>query len=639
MKKFFVLGCMLFLFPISLFAVDSEDVDYEINDYIVDAKIDVSGNILIKEVIGVRGTFNGYIRDIVYKNDLRKFDGSLDSFKGSDIYNVSSVEIRRVGTIDFNGKLDFSVFDKEVKESKVCGSKYECYQESNIHNGISLKMYNETKDDVTYFYIEYVLGNVVVMHEDVAEVYYNFIGSDFDDDIENYQLRLSLPLSTNEQIRVWAHGPLHGEVKLISESEDENKSYYGGYLYISELPSNTPVDMRMTFPLDLIKIEHPFLKKSNISALSSILEVENIRAEEANRERKLAKIEFYTVYGISGVFLIVTLGLGIYIYIKYDKERIASFQNEYNREFIDDYDVTVIEYLFDKKVTEKGFSTSILNMIYKKNISFEKIDNKEYKFKKISEEGLDDAEKMVMDIIFNQAGDGKETTLSKIKKYASKVKDVSSPFLNSFNKWKNKVTNNAVKEQFYENNTKVKVICGLYSLFGFVLLFFHIIFGLFGLLTFLLAFVNIVFLIYVIIFTKRTIRGTEHYAKWKAFKRFLLDFGRFSEKELPEIVLWERYLVYASIFGIADKVSKLMKIKFNELNYNSNYTSGDFVFDYMMWGHLSRSINSTINNSISVAHTNIAQAVSSSNSSSGGFGGGFSSGGGFGGGGGGGRGF
>ena len=43
---------------------------------------------------------------------------------------------------------------------------------------------------------------------------------------------------------------------------------------IDELDSNTPVDLRMVFDKDLIMVEHPFLKKSGVSALSNILEIE-----------------------------------------------------------------------------------------------------------------------------------------------------------------------------------------------------------------------------------------------------------------------------------------------------------------------------------------------------------------------------
>lgn len=163
--------------------------------------------------------------------------------------------------------------------------------------------------------------------------------------------------------------------------------------------------------------------------------------------------------------------------------------------------------------------------------------------------------------------------------------------------------------------------------------------GMFNLLAFIVIISTIVYIIYLVSFNKRTERGNLDYYKWNAFERFLKDFGRFDEKELPEIKLWERYLVYANIFGLADKVSKTMKIKFNEM-YPNDYTNRDFVFDYYLWSSLNRDINRTVHSSISTAHSEVASKIAESSSSSGsGFGGGFSSGGGFGGGGGGGRGF
>lgn len=635
MKKIlFLVFLVLSFIPISLSAVSSNDVRYEVYDYIVDARIDASGNLNVKEVIGIKGTFNGYIRDIVYKNSLlTDFTGKDSDFEGSKIYNASNVEIIKVGTVDFTGDLDFTVFENKVSESNICSNSKGCYYKSSITDGISLKMYNETSSGITYFYIEYLLGNVAVVHEDVAEVYYNFIGDKFDDDIRRYQLRLNLPFSTLKDVRVWAHGPLTGNVGLL-KSDDE---LVGGYLEINDLPANTPVDMRMVFPKDMIAIEHPYLKKSGVLAFDKIIDVEMERADEANKQRKIARIKVYGTYIATGIYFVGLLIFFIYIYVKYDKERISQFQNEYNREFIDDYDVTVIEYLFNRKVSEKGFSTSILNMIYKKNIKFEQIDKKEYKFLKVNDNNLTDAEKLVMEIIFDDAGNGKEVTLGEIKKYAKKLNNTSSPFLNKFNKWKQLVTSDGVSQEFFESNVKIRVFGILYAILGFVIMSFHMTFGIFNVLTVMLIICSAVFLLYVCLFTKKTVRGIEHYSKWKAFKKFLLDFGRFDEKELPQIVLWERYLVYASIFGIADKVSKVMKVKFSEMNYQAS--NRDILFDYVVWSHLNSSLTRTVSSSISTARVSVSEAASSSYSSGGGFGGGFSSGGGFGGGGGGGRGF
>lgn len=639
MKKILVLIISMFSFISVNYAVSN--VNYKIDDYIVDSRIDISGNMVVREVIKVKGSFNGYIRDLKYKNSNNKvFDKSIDSFYGSSIYDASNIEVRKVGTINYDKELDFNVFDQSVNEFTMndsCTVNKGCYEKSDITDGVSLKMYNETNNSSTYFYIEYLLGNVVVIHEDIAEVYFNFVGDMFDDDINKYKLRVVLPDKTKELVRVWAHGPLNGNVSPI---KDENGYYYGGYLEINDLYSNTPVDMRLTFDKNLILVDHPYLKKSEVLALDKILEVENLRADKANKEREKAKFFMYGSYALGSVYLVLLVLLFVYIYIKYDKELKTNFDMEYNREFINDYDVTNIEYLFDKKITEKAFSTSILNLIYKKNIKIEQIDKKDYKLIKVNTDNVSESEEYLMKMIFDNIGNKEYVLLSQIKKYAKEIHGTTSEFLTSFTTWQNKVTSESIKNNFYESNTKIKVLGVLFSLVGYLVFYVMVRFNGFNLFSIIIFICALVFMIYVLIFNKRTKRGAEDYQKWKAFKRFLEDFGRFDEKELPEIVLWERYLVYANIFGIADKVGKTMKIKFNEINTNNQYSNGDLLFDYMMWNNLNHSINNTVRSSVSTARTVVNEAIAKSSSSSGGgFGGGFSSGGGFGGGGGGGRGF
>ena len=125
-----------------------------------------------------------------------------------------------------------------------------------------------------------------------------------------------------------------------------------------------------------------------------------------------------------------------------------------------------------------------------------------------------------------------------------------------------------------------------------------------------------------------------------ALKHFMEDFGTMDEKELPEIIVWEKYLVYATVLGCADKLQKDMKTRFDQMNITES-TYPDFYYlgyyDHMFLHHsLTRSISSgihqTYTNSIS---SNVANSISSSGS---GFGGGAVGGGGsFGGGGGGGH--
>lgn len=116
----------------------------------------------------------------------------------------------------------------------------------------------------------------------------------------------------------------------------------------------------------------------------------------------------------------------------------------------------------------------------------------------------------------------------------------------------------------------------------------------------------------------------EEAIKLKGIKNFLTEFSRINDKEAIEVNLWEYYLIYAQILGIADKVAKQFKKLYPELIQNCNYNYEDIIF-----------IHAISNTGMSSASASKSRAESYSSG-----GGGFSSGGGgggsFGGGGGGG---
>ena len=62
------------------------------------------------------------------------------------------------------------------------------------------------------------------------------------------------------------------------------------------------------------------------------------------------------------------------------------------------------------------------------------------------------------------------------------------------------------------------------------------------------------------------------------FKNFLNDFTISEEREAPEATLWQEYLVYAQLFGIADKVSRNLQKLYPEIyrEYTSNAHLSNF---------------------------------------------------------------
>ena len=114
-------------------------------------------------------------------------------------------------------------------------------------------------------------------------------------------------------------------------------------------------------------------------------------------------------------------------------------------------------------------------------------------------------------------------------------------------------------------------------------------------------------------------------------KKYLSEFTLVSERETPEVVLWQDYLTFATLFGIADKVAAQLK-EINADIYRETVGGNDISVTETIY--LSRFISRSIQSAVRAAEARAA-AQSASNgfggSSSFGGGGGFS-GGGFGGG-------
>ena len=114
--------------------------------------------------------------------------------------------------------------------------------------------------------------------------------------------------------------------------------------------------------------------------------------------------------------------------------------------------------------------------------------------------------------------------------------------------------------------------------------------------------------------------GAEVYYLWTSFENMLREIARLDQAELESIVVWNRLLVYATLFGCADKVSHLMKV------HQIQVENPDINL-YVAYGWHSMFYHSTAQMShyASVANTASTYSVSSSSGSSGG---GFSGGGG-----------
>lgn len=628
MKKWcygILLFCLLWI-PTIVFAEESG-----INRYYMDATILSNGDIRVKEGFDLNGTYNGFERIIRYQNPgSDSFDFTSDSYGGSDLHNGTGITLNRILGIE-KSSLEIDSLSNPVGDlfrKTYSGYGYQDYEEAQSITGATYKIYNPSSKNKA-FYLDYTLENMGIVHEDVAELGWNIFSTELNEDIDSFVLYLHIP-NNSETLRAWAHGPLNGNIELVDKETVK--------VTIDDLQKNTAMDVRVVFDKDILFAAS---KKSGVEALPKILNYEEKMANKANQERKKARILYYGILTISSVWFLGLIILLIRTYMKYDKEYKPSFIGKYYREFPDNLDPEIVGYLMNKKVSANDLSASILNLIYKKVIRAEKIQNEKGKedfnliYQNEFANALSPREQKIIDWLFRtDPSENSQAMQIKMSEFKHKAKSRYDSFLGSFEDWQQQTLRDAQAMNFYENSNKGKTGLMIYAILGIFLAVFNIKVESNLFISVALIFTSVITILYGAAFTKRSVTGNESYAKWKGMKNFLNDFGNFSEKELPEIALWEKYLVYAVTLGCANKLAKTMEVKARE--YNPTYTSyyGYSYSDMIFFHHsISVNVNSAVNTAISTR-----SAARSSDSSSGGFGGGFSSGGGsFGGGGGGGR--
>lgn len=643
-------------------------VNATIENYYMEATVLNTGDIKVREVFGLDGTYNGFERELYYGNNI---------YAGTNIEIISVKGIKKTSN-------DFAILNDSGDIFTEVGSAskgdYGHYIITDIDNGINIKIYNPSKKE-RLFYIEYIVKNMAIKHNDVGEIGYNIFTS-LKEPVSNINVKFIIP-NNKKTIKVWGHGPLTGETSILSSNEVLLKLDY--------LESYEGLDIRLVFDRNVLSES---LKLDNEDVLNTIIEEETKKADDANKIReeerkkleelkekieqaindfekdrtqvkkdyaislveKLYGYEEYDLYmyrlnntlsyeeeeelkrnktigNIINYLCITYLVFGIYLfyrfYTNHDKEYKPIFNHEYYRDFPKEYGPEKVDYLVNGQVSSKSFTAMILNLIYQKKIEFEKLEKNNYKLKLINQDNLANSEKNLIKCIF---GKKEEVTLKELKTNAKKNYD---EFTNNYRSWQQNATNESKAMNFYEKSNK-----GLYSLYSIIPFFLFSLSNYFEYANPFIIFITILItpisLVYYLCAKKRSKEGNEDYHKWKALKNFMKDFGRMQEKELPEIKLWEKYLVYATVFGIANKLAKTMEIKvkeFADTDFTDLYTIN--ALNDML--KVSNVVASSVENAKLVADRAYAVAHST-NSSGSGSGGGFSSGGGsFGGGGGGGR--
>lgn len=602
-------------------------------------KLDFNAQIKNDGSMNVVETWNINVK---YTNTLYK-SFKKDKSKYSSISNVTVKDITDENQIASFTKTDEWAY--HVQKGYYYGTDNE---DGNFEIGWGVGLDTTTANKK--YQISYTVKDAITKYNDYAELYWQFVGKDFEVNASKITGTVYLPsnVSNKDEIKVWGHtAGLNGTIYAT----DTNKIQFE----INQFKNGTYVEVRTLFPTSLIS-NSGRVKQTDI--LDKAVKEETKWADKANTKRKVANwldensdwFYFAVVIVIFGSIFLIVIIAELKQTKKYreklkelgNKEKIvASTQYKYFRD-IPDENATPGEVMrilnpirsqFSSSEFGKIFSATMLDLTLKKylDIKLEKNQkNKDvtniYVLKQVSD-GLKPNEERIMTFIRNAAGSKKVMTLkelqSYIKEHPSKVESLLS---STFKSVETQLGNDEILDlEAYSDYSKYSNAKIGYIVLIIVLCWF--VFAVIPIIAIVISAINAI-LCWKIqkklsIFTQK---GIDKQTEWKGLKVFMEEFSMLDKREVPELVIWEKYLVYATAMGVADKVIKQLKIVYPNFEEMTNGIETYSYMSIMMNTNFSAGFSRAIDSSIQSART----SYSSTYSSGSGGGGGFSGGGGFG---------
>lgn len=575
---------------------ETHEKKYTINNVAIDAHILDNGGMQIVEertVTFENGPFTKLTMDILKKG-----------FK-----DITDVEI-------LEGTKEYQPVANNTKDTP---EGY--YRISQDDNNVHIEWYVYEIDGTRTFTLKYTVEDCINIYKDTAELYWKFIGDKNGTETAKCSVRVHLPENVGKNdIKVWGHGAENGTVQIVSGQE--------AFWVTKNLPANKFLEARMLFPPNLIvsggiTFDH--------NGLPNILAEEEQWAQE--QQSKAAKDAMSFIIGL--LVLGASTGISMFILMTRGRRFKPTIKLDYYRELPGDYTPAemCVLYTFNKP-KQTAIPATILDLARRKVIKLF-VDKSGKKPDVILERVRENEgnllafELSLVNYMFNEIGQNGRMAISAMKKAS---KDKSNNLKDFIDGWKREIIEAGKKRDFFDQRsltgrTMLGVVFSVLVIAAAVLLLNK--FYTPAIFTGLGACITIAAHALV---GRRSPYGEEQFMRWKAFSRFPKDFSSLNQAELPDLILWEHYLVYAVALGVSQKVLKQLPVVYPDIIEHTGYAH------YAWYGLYFDSPDISAFGDITMALTGIEagfDAVTSNISASSDGSGGFSSGGGGGGGGGG----
>lgn len=615
-KKLKIIMISIILAVIALIPnnVLADGPSYDITNYDMDAYIQEDGTIHIDESITYyfSSSANGLTRDLryFYKTNKDSMEPNSARYQATGIENIT-VAVTNPANITTN-------FTKASNAEKGDNGVYTVDAvNADRTDGYDIMVYSPiSSNNFQTVHYSYDITDAVVQYNDMSEIYYNFIGNGIETDVDEFNLDIYLPKSINmDDVKYYPHtyATKLEDIQVMLDSASNCISFN-----IRNIPSGKPVDARIVFPNTVLM--NCTKKYNNDYDFNSLYKIEN--SMSLGNTRYFIHITINIILGVLLVALcIIFLTYGT---IKSRKFRTTVKNANYFRDIPKRLNLLEYQALLPSKITDALSSNliiatildltnrKILNLETKKDTNKKKQSDYEYNVsinKNAYFTKLYSYEEQILSLIFSD----QISTDFNVSDYTEKTVELNARFkeISKNSKLVQQISKASSKrlidtKKIYE---KVKTSLILNFIILIVTLFIVFLFNTLvmnpdkalGIIEFIISsvftalfsfvVVAILYDLYKIPTNKYAQDQKEVLGLWK----YLKDYSLIKDRYPIELSIWNEYLVFASLFGIADKVAK----EFKEELIKAGYSDGQIYLTYpvLCMSSYSSSFTTSINSS------------------------------------------
>ena len=316
----------------------------------------------------------------------------------------------------------------------------------------------DISDEKVAFQLEYVVNNGVRVYNDVAELYWQFVGSGWAVDSSNVEASIALPVPAGAEVvaggtvRAWGHGPLDAEVAVQPSGVVD--------FDVPRVSAGEYAEARIAFPAEWVSQVDPSVTYG-YDYLDSILAEEQQWADEANARRTLAR---WLLFGVGGLCL-VSIAVAVVLYFRFGREYKPQFSDEYWRDVPEPgMQPAVVSRLMHWGSTDtKDLIATIMSLSQKGVLRIDAVQHPDERGRMIDDyqitllsaarEVTDPVEKATLDFLFKEVpGRSDVRWMDEITHFGE-----SSPrsYIAAVNKWQKALTAEVKREGFFEHRGNV----------------------------------------------------------------------------------------------------------------------------------------------------------------------------------------